>query len=113
MGDGMARLLFLALAIASAPNGLVLVDEVENGLHHTVMERVWRAIAAFARNFNVQIFATTHSQECIEFAHSAFASDRVYDFRLYRLERANGVVRPVKYDREMLDIALESGLEVC
>lgn len=112
MGDGMTRLLSLALAIATVPDGMVVVDEIENGLHHSVMQRIWTAVATFARKYNVQIFATTHSEECIQSAHLAFASDEDYDFRLYRLERTDDKVRPVMYDREMLEAALVSGLEV-
>ncbi len=50
MGDGMSRIFSIALAIASAPGGIVLVDEIENGIHHSVMEKVWKAIGAFATN---------------------------------------------------------------
>ena len=112
MGDGMVRISSLALAIANAPNGAVMVDEIENGLHHTVMQKVWRAIAAFARVYDVQIFATTHSDECIRSAHKAFEADENYDFRLHRLDRVNGTIRSVNYDQEMLSTALEAGLEV-
>ena len=112
MGDGMTRLLSLALSIASAPNGMVLVDEVENGLHHGVMKNVWAAIATFARHYNVQIFATTHSHECFRAAREAVYSDMADDFRLYRIEQSMGSLRTVRYDREMMDSALEFDFEV-
>ncbi|MCH7786018.1 MAG: AAA family ATPase [Chloroflexi bacterium] len=113
LGDGMARLASLALAIANAEDGIVLVDEVENGLHHTVMKKVWSGIAQFAREFNVQIFATTHSAECVKAAHEAFSDEKKYDFRLHRLERKRDTddIRVVTYDQETLEAALELGLE--
>ena len=61
MGDGISRVLNISLAIAGQPGGMVLVDEIENGIHYSVMEKVWRAIGAFARSYDVQLFATTHS----------------------------------------------------
>jgi hypothetical protein len=112
MGEGMARLTSLVLAIGNAPNGVVLVDEIENGLHHSILPKVWRAIGEVARGFNTQVFATTHSLECIVAAHKAFVESELYDFRLHRLERSNESIRAVTYDREALAAAIETDLEV-
>ena len=112
MGEGMARLASLVLAIGNAPNGVVLVDEIENGFHHSILPKVWKAIGEAARRFNTQVFATTHSLECIMAAHKAFSESERYDFRLYRLERVNGDIHAVNYDRESLEAAIETGLEV-
>ena len=115
LGDGMTRLLSLALVIgASAKGTLALVDEIENGLHHSVMQSVWSGIAQFAREFDVQIFATTHSWECIHAAHKAFSEDELYDFRLHRLDRIgdDDDIKAVTYDQETLDAALEMEFEV-
>lgn len=112
IGAGACRLLSIALAIASAQDGIVLVDEIENGLYHGVMVDVWKGIVAFARQYNVQLFATTHSAECIRAAHSAFAGDTEHDFRLHRLECAKGGIRAVTYTEETLSAALEAGLEI-
>lgn len=115
LGDGMNRLLSLALVIGASPKGtLILVDEIENGLHHSVMQSVWSGIAQFAREFDVQIFATTHSWECIHAAHKAFSEDELYDFRLHRLDRIgdDDDIKAVTYDQETLDAALEMEFEV-
>lgn len=112
MGDGVGRLLRIALAIYDAKGGILLVDEIENGLHYTVLVNVWKAIMELARKYEVQIFATTHSSECIQAAHQAFTQTDGYDFRLHRLERVKGAIRSVTYDSETLDAAIETGLEV-
>lgn len=112
MGEGMSRLLSLILHISNAPHGVVLVDEIENGLHYTVLPKVWQAIAKAARLFNTQVFATTHSLECIVAAHEAFSKGSVYDFRLHRLDRVEDEIRVVTYDQETLTAAFEVGLEV-
>src|SRR5262249_49292062 len=49
MGEGVRRLLSILLAIANAPGGVVLIDEVENGLHYSVLKDVWKAIGQAAR----------------------------------------------------------------
>jgi len=112
MGDGIGRLLGIALAIPAAQDGILLVDEIENGLHHTVMSQVWQAVARLAREYNVQILATTHSEECIRAAHQAFVADDVYDFALHRLEWVKGAIRAVTLDQETLEAAIEIDVEV-
>jgi len=112
MGEGMVRLASLVLAIGNVPNGVVLVDEIENGLHHSILPKVWQAIGEVARQFNTQVFTTTHSLECIVAAHRAFSESERYDFRLHRLERVNETIRAVTYDQETLEAAIETGLEV-
>jgi len=112
MGEGVTRLMSLLLAIGFAENGVVLIDEIENGLHYSVLERVWRAIEEAARDFDVQIFATTHSFECINSAHTAFMNRKDYDFRLYRLERLENETSVVSYTKETLSAAIEAGYEV-
>ncbi|MBS1248571.1 MAG: ATP/GTP phosphatase [Chloroflexi bacterium] len=112
MGDGTGRLLGIALAISEARDAILLVDEIENGLHYTVMEKVWRGIANLAREYNVQVFATTHSEECLRAAHRAFSANQQYDFALHRLERVEGKIQVVTFDRETLDAAIEMDAEV-
>jgi len=112
MGEGMVRLASLVTRISNARNGVVLIDEMENGLHYSILEKVWAAIAGVASQFNTQVFATTHSRECIMAAHRAFLGRGEYDFRLYRLDRREDMVKVVMYDQEALDAAIETGLEV-
>jgi len=66
MGDGMWRLLGLALALVNAEGGILLVDEIDTGLHFSVMDRMWKLLAEGAEKFSVQVFATTHSRDCYE-----------------------------------------------
>ena len=64
-GDGMRRLLAMRLSFVGAANGFLLIDEIDTGLHWTIMEDMWQFVVEVARNSNVQIFATTHSLDCI------------------------------------------------
>lgn len=65
LGDGTWRILALAIALSRAKDGILLVDEIDTGLHHTVMADMWRLIAETAKELNVQVFATTHSYDCV------------------------------------------------
>lgn len=114
MGDGMFRLLGIILAISDMQNGVVLIDEIENGFFYTSQELLWNAIFESAREFNVQIFATTHSMECVKAFSSSYSRiDQGNDsIRLYRIEREGDDFRAVAYDHKILENSLESGWEV-
>ena len=110
--DGGRRLVPpVSLPVSLSSDGL-LVDEIENGIHHSVMEKVWKAVGAFARSYDVQLFATTHSRECVYYAHKAFEADETEELRVFRIDRAYGKLRAVMYDREILGTALEAGLGI-
>jgi hypothetical protein len=64
-GDGIWRMLALAVAVVRAKDSLLLVDEIDTGLHYTVMADMWKLINEAAELFNVQVFATTHSYDCV------------------------------------------------
>ena len=64
-GDGMRRLLALRLSFVGAKGGVLLIDEIDTGLHWTVMEEMWQFVVEVAKRLNVQVFATTHSYDCI------------------------------------------------
>lgn len=109
MGQGLTHVARLVLDATVVENGVLLVDEIENGLHHTALPDVWRAVRKAAEQFNVQIFATTHSFECVQAAHDALGPD---GFRLHRLEVLDGTTRCVTYDDDAIDGAVRHNVEV-
>jgi hypothetical protein len=112
MGEGLRRLLSFLLAIGNCPDGVVLIDEIENGLHYSVLKTVWQALAHAARRNRVQVFATTHSWECIWAAHRAFKEDGSYDFRYHRLDRREKTIVLKSLDERMLDAVEKTDLEI-
>ncbi len=110
MGEGMVSIARLVLAIPPATGGMLLVDEIENGLHHRVLAPVWHVVSEAARQNNVQIFATTHSFECIRAAHRSLGADD--GFRLHRLEVSQGKNRCVTYEADALEAAIKYEMEV-
>lgn len=112
LGQGFVRLTKIVLCILSARDAFVLIDEIDNGLHHSALKSIWVALSEAARRFNVQIFATTHSRECVENAHIAFSESLRYDLAVYRLEIGSGGIRVVRYGQDTMQTALEHDLEV-
>lgn len=113
MGQGMAKALALTAYLhTSGPGGLLLVDEIENGFHHSVMPNVWKAVALAARQNDCQVIATTHSQESIAAAHEAIGGDEEQDLTYIRLAREGEQVKAYTLSSEALEAAMEGWLEV-
>lgn len=110
-GDGMNRLFNIILALANVGNGILLVDEFENGMHYTVQLDAWRMIFQLASDLNIQVMATTHSSDCIASFKEA-AKESKEDGLLIRLGRHNDRTYIVEYTEERLDIAVKQQIEV-
>lgn len=65
-GNGMDRIFGIGLALVNAKYGMVLVDEADTSLHYSVLPDFWKLITETAHRFNVQVFATFHSRDCIQ-----------------------------------------------
>jgi len=113
LGGGMANFLSVALAMLDSSNGVVLIDEIENGLHYSVLHKLWQAVFRWSQELNVQVFATTHSTECIRAFHTSLGATLFEsEARLFRLERRDENCRAVEYSRADLAESLESNWEV-
>lgn len=111
-GDGLNRLLSLMLTMLDTEDGIVLVDEIDTGFHYSSLDVLWRAVAAAAIDFNVQVIATTHSLECVQAYNAIFLESKAGLAKLIRLERADEIVHAVLYDMPVLQASLESGWEM-
>jgi AAA15 family ATPase/GTPase len=110
-GEGMARLLSISLNLVKCRNGILLIDEIESGLHYSVLPDVWKLIFKTAKDLNVQVFATTHSKDCIEaFAQAAYDSPE--DGMLIRLERQSERIVAKTIQEERLVDAVNFNVEV-
>ena len=129
LGDGVVRMFQIAVALEYAalmwrnmpdsvvrPNVFptVLIDEVESGIHHTLHADLWRFIFRAARLLDVQVFATTHSWDCLKGFAEAIAEDEENDGLAVRLERDEEEVatRAIVIDPEKLPIVARDGIEV-
>ena len=113
LGGGGVRLSRLLLNFFTARDGLLLADEMENGIHHSVLREVWRFTRRWMSEWNVQFVATTHSAECIEAAMTVFA-DAPENLSIHNLfmNEATGKVEATTFTGETLEGARDLGLEV-
>ncbi|MDQ1355451.1 MAG: family ATPase [Acidobacteriota bacterium] len=113
-GEGLNNLLAIILAIYETSGGVVMIDEIENGLHYATQEILWEAIFEAATAFNVQIFATTHSYENVKAFSSACEKldDKGDKLRLFRIENEKDKIRLFDFNHEMLSTAIMKDWEV-
>ena len=112
LGDGAVRTFGLALALAHSRGGFLLIDEVENGLHHTVQQRLWEMVLRTASENNVQVLATTHSWDAVARFARAVSNVDGAEGALVRLERDGDDTYAVEYSEDDLSVVAEQGIEV-
>jgi hypothetical protein len=112
-GDGLRRAVLLAGTLLSlSADGVLLIDEVEAGIHVTALQRVFRWLADAARKLNVQVVATTHSLEAVD-AMALSAGDAVGDLVTFHLDQTEQETRVKRIDGELLlRLRRERGLDV-
>ncbi|MEB3309206.1 MAG: ATP-binding protein [Snowella sp.] len=111
MGDGITRLFHIIVALVNAQNGLLLIDEFENGLHWSVQPKVWDIVFRLSERLNVQVFATTHSRDCIEGFDSAWNNYPELG-AFFRLDVKDDYIRATEYTSETLTDAIDMDVEV-
>ncbi len=110
-GDGIRRLLHIALKLASVRGGILLIDELEVTLHTEVLQDSFKWLVRWCKELDVQLFATTHSLEAVDALLSATESES--DLVLYRLELKETHTRVVRHDWNRLMLLREElGQEV-
>ena len=100
------------MALANSRDGFLLIDEAENGIHHAVQRDYWRMVFQAAHESNVQVFATTHSWDCVRGFAQAAGENEDIEGVLVRLEKEEDGLRAVRYSERRLKIAAEQRIEV-
>ena len=112
LGEGVWRMLGLALNIVNSRDGILLVDDIDIGFHHTVMQGMWKFLYSAATTYNVQVFATTHSRDCYESLAviSGHSDSEHSDVTIQRIER--GREEAVAYSERAIVAAAKHDFEV-
>lgn len=115
MGDGVRKILSVLTAIYECKNGIVLIDEISNGFHYSVMKDLWKVVISAAQKNNVQIFATTHDIDSIKGLRDTAIIDKknkdaVACFKLQRTVAAE--LKAYHYSPESVDYSLNQEIEI-
>ncbi len=111
-GDGIRRLLALRLAFVGSADGVLLVDEIDTGLHWTVMRGMWSMVVQLAENLNVQVFATTHSYDCVRALGSLLRSRPEFDDQVTIQKLDRRLPQAVGLEGDQIKIAVQQDIEV-
>ena len=65
-GDGLKHYISIICALYACENGYLFIDEIDNGIHYSRLDKLWEIILTLSKQNNCQVFATTHSKEMIE-----------------------------------------------
>jgi hypothetical protein len=111
MGDGMYHILAIALALLQSKGGVLLVDEIDTGLHHKAMTEMWKLVIRAAKEADVQVFATTHSRDCVESLADVLDAEPTADgVSLHRLEA--GKPKAVSFTAKQIRLLAENWVEL-
>ena len=110
-GDGMRRAAALALALSSAQSGVLLIDELEAGIHPSILPTVVASLVRAAKETGVQILATSHSLEAFDALLEA-CKNTATDLKLFHLQREGSAHVVRSYDKAKLIEFRELGLDL-
>ena len=113
MGDGARKIVSLLTAIYDCKDGALLVDEISNGFHYSVMCDLWKVLINAAVRNNTQLFVTTHDIDSIRGLRDAAKgeySNLVTAFKLLRT--SDDELKAYHYSLESLDYSINQEIEV-
>ncbi len=113
LGDGIRRLLTILLTMSDAKDGIVLIDEIDNGLHFSAQKTLWKAMLEGTKQYNVQLFCTTHNYETLKNLAECVGEENGFmeKIRSYTLRKVGTETLSYKYDYEKLGFAIQQGIE--
>ncbi|MDP6636061.1 MAG: AAA family ATPase [Phycisphaerae bacterium] len=109
LGDGMWRMCCIAVALIRSRGGVLLVDEIDTGLHYSTLHEMWWLVLQTAERLDIQVFATTHSSDCINSLASVCRGGRPEQVSMQRLEAGNRMA--VSYTKDEIWAAAQHGIE--
>ncbi len=114
LGNGVIKMICIIAAIIATKGGVVLIDEIENGIHYSLLNSFWKSILETAKKESVQIIAATHSLDCVNAFYNSFPNEAEQEqLRIFRMEKSEeNEYEAIKYNAKDLKIALEENWEV-
>jgi len=111
LSSGMSKLASILFAIPAQRGGVVLIDEIENGLYYKRLPLVWSTLHRFCKKYDTQVFASTHSAECLR-AAADVAKEHTGDFSVIHVESKGGATELRQFSGEKFAMAIDSDLEI-
>jgi AAA15 family ATPase/GTPase len=112
-GDGLRHFLYIITVLLSHKDITIFIDEIENGIYYENFDELWKIIFDISKEQNIQIFATTHSKECIKSFYEVSSQKEDKDITFIKMTKSkNGKIKAVVRDSELLKNSLTQNHEV-
>ena len=111
LGHGSKRLFNIIIGIITARDGILLIDEIENGIHYSIIKKMWELIFKLAKENNCQVIATTHSLEFAGYVVNLTPEEQDL-FSFVNIERANGQLLCATYDSKQFKYSINNNVEI-
>ncbi|HLX55150.1 MAG TPA: AAA family ATPase [Aquella sp.] len=105
MGDGTRHLISIVISLFYSKDGYLYIDEIDNGVHHEYLPEMWKIIFELSNELDCQVFATTHSRECIEAFNKSNKDNEGLYIELYRNQKNESIMAKYR-DYEQLQYSL-------
>ena len=117
MGDGFFKYLNIITKMHEVKGGVILIDEIENGLHFSSLKNLWRIILHYCNDFDIQVFVTTHSKEALIYLKEVLEEIEMKAFqeevKCYTISKLNdGILKAYPYDFSSFEYAIENDVEI-
>lgn len=116
LGDGVRKVLSILLAIHTASGGALMIDEIDNGLHYSVMPKLWEVIMHACKKQNTQLFVSTHSADLVRALVEVTNKEEEMDetsVSAYKLiKKDDDELVALRYDKKTLSYAITQEMEV-
>lgn len=117
IGDGVIKLMNILLAIIDYKNGFLFIDEIDNGLHYSVLKNLWKLIFDVSKAYNTQLFISTHDFETLKYLKEVLEEDNYAQFqeevRSYTLKRdIKNNLKVYGYKFPEFENSIEQGIEI-
>ena len=112
LGGGFANILHLTLDATAVQNGILLIDEIEDGLHFSIISKLIKYLFTISEKNNIQLFISTHSEEILDTFASTATESNFSDIGLFRLSRKDGVGKATHFTIDEMISSREMNAEL-
>ncbi len=111
-GDGIRHFIKIIIVLLSHKDTTIYLDEIENGIHYKNFDKLWGIVLTISKKQNIQVFATTHSKECLESYARVAKKLADEDIALIELGKVDEKIESVVLNYEEIISEIDNGMEV-
>jgi AAA15 family ATPase/GTPase len=112
LGEGVNRYIEILATILTNKDKIILIDEIENGIHHSKLKDIWKAIIEIVEKENIQLFVTTHDKDTIKAFNKACEEKEFKEIISIELFKKDNIIHPIIRDFQSLNATVNSGMEI-